>query len=332
MTLTTESGPEAVSRPGLLFERTVERHFVHRASVAEVFVTDSQPDGQDQFRAAAQLPLSHGYYQDHLQTPARFDVLLLLEATRQASTCGAHRHLDLPLNSTFLVNAWSLRLDDPDALLIGERPGELELAETVTRTVGRGGRLRALRFDMELAVQGRTVGRAHIEVGVTTSEDYEKLRFMQRRSAPPLTSQQSGRPGGAPVDAARVGRLNPANVVLGEPTVRDGSVTAALTPRFDNRSLFDHVYDHYPAMVLTEAARQLSFLTAAVGDGAPADGPVVTGLEARFTRYAELDAPIEVTAPVATGSGQGPHTLPVTFVQGDLTIAEIDFTLRGEQA
>ncbi|WP_399927285.1 ScbA/BarX family gamma-butyrolactone biosynthesis protein [Streptomyces kanamyceticus] len=332
MTLTTEAGPEAVPRTELHFARTVERHLVHRASVAEVFVTDSLSEGPDRFRAAAQLPLTHGYYQDHLQVPARFDVLLLLEATRQASTHGAHQHLALPLNTTFLVNAWSLRLDDPDALLIGERPGELELTETVTRTEGRGGRLRALRFDVELAVRERRVGHAHIEVGVTTSEDYRKLRFMQRRSDPPLTSQRSGRPGGAPVDAARAGRLSPANVVLGEPVLRDGSLTAALSPRFDNRSLFDHDYDHYPAMVLTEAARQIAFLASAAGAGTSADGPVVTGLDARFVRYAELDAPIEVIAPVATGSGPGPLTHPVTFVQGDQTIAEIGFTLRGETA
>ncbi|MFI9205659.1 ScbA/BarX family gamma-butyrolactone biosynthesis protein [Streptomyces sp. NPDC053048] len=330
MTATTEAGAEAASHARLAFARTVERHLVHRASVAEVFVTDSLPNGTDRFRAAAQLPLSHGYYQDHLQTPARFDVLLLLEAARQASTHGAHLHLDLPLNTTFLVNGWSLHLDEPDALLIGERPGELELTETVTRTVGRGGRLRALRFDMELAMRDRTVGRAHIEVGATTSEEYEKLRFLQRRTTAPLTSQQTGRPGGAPVDAARVGRLNPANVVLGEPVVRDGFVTAALSPRFDNRSLFDHVYDHYPAMVLMEAARQLSFLALAAGDGTPAGRAVVTGVEARFTRYAELDGPIEVTTPVATGSGRREHEFPVTFIQDSQAIAEIGFTLRGD--
>jgi hypothetical protein len=59
-------------------------------------------------------------------------------------------------------------------------------------------------------------------------------------------------------------------------------VTALLRPAFTNISLFDHVYDHYTAMVLVEGARQAAHLV---------NGGRVFGLSLRFSRFAELDTP-----------------------------------------
>lgn len=309
----------AVTDAKLTYERTVERSLVHRAAVSEVFVTDLRTIDTDRYLAGAQLPLSHGYYSDHRRRPALFDTLLLLESCRQASIYGAHQELGVPVDTTMMVSGWSIHL--PACPPAGPAPGELGLLDTTRPVRSRGGDIRSIRFDLELWLARRPVGTAHIEVSCVTSGQYAALRHLQRGDDPSWTTDmpRSGTDGSPSPE--RVGRLNPANVVLADP-VRDGDVLSArLAPRFDNPSLFDHGYDHYPAMVLMEAARQLSFLAA---DGAEAY--VATGFEAGFERFAELDGPVFVR----TASTGHPAT-EVVFEQRGETIARCAVTL-GEVA
>src|SRR5262245_14025929 len=93
----------------LSYERTVERSLVHRAAISEVFLTDLQAVHERRFLAAAQLPLTHGYYSDHLQPAPSFDPVLILEASRQAGIGGATL-LGLPKDIVMLVDNFCLRL------------------------------------------------------------------------------------------------------------------------------------------------------------------------------------------------------------------------------
>jgi 2-oxo-3-(phosphooxy)propyl 3-oxoalkanoate synthase len=106
--------------------------------------------------------------------------------------------------------------------------------------------------------------------------------------------------------------------VLADPERDDDTLTARLAPRFDHPSLFDHSYDHYPAMVLMEAARQLSLLAL---DGTGRDA-VATGFDAGFERFAELDAPITARARPA-GDGGGDRAARAA--------TEVIFEQRGER-
>src|SRR3954468_5287626 len=108
------------------FVRTVDRRAVHRQAVAEVFLTDMWLTGEQEFVAAAQLPLSHGYYNDHTQTPCHVDPLLVLEAARQAAIYGTHE-LGVPLETSLIVNSFGVRLTDLAPLVVGRRPIELRL-------------------------------------------------------------------------------------------------------------------------------------------------------------------------------------------------------------
>ncbi|MFF4406535.1 AfsA-related hotdog domain-containing protein [Streptomyces sp. NPDC001404] len=301
------------------FTRTVERALVHRASVAEVLVTDLLSTGGGSFSAGAQLPLGHGYFSDHRRTPVTYDFLLLLEAARQAGIAASHRCLDVPPDTAFLVNSWSIRIDDPETLVPGGRPGELYLSGAVHPLEGRNGRLRGVGSHVSLRMSGRTVGRARIDVGTVRGADYAKLRFLQRRSDPPLTEdlRMAGR--GPRADAAAVGRRNPANVVLGAPRSTGGTVSAPVEPRFDNSSLFDHSYDHIPANVLSEAARQLAHLA-----GAPVQA-AVTQCVAQFTRFAELDAPLTAATRVrgTQPGGTSPAGFTVDFRQDGAPVGRI---------
>lgn len=303
----------------LTYERTVERSLVHRAAVGEVFVTDVRVVDPARYLAGAQLPAAHGYYGDHRRRPAPFDTLLLLESCRQASIYGAHLAMGLPVDTTMMVRDWSIRLDPAACPVAGRTPGELGLVDTVQARHGPKGDVRGLRFDLELWMTRRRVGDAHIEVGCTTPAQYAALRHLQRGDDPPKTANlpDDGGAAGDPVPPELVGRRDPANVVLAD-LARDGdTVSARLAPRFDHPSLFDHSYDHYPAMVLMEAARQLSLLA---GAGGEAQHAVATGFAAGFERFAELDAPIVARSPARTRPADG-----------DRTATEVIFEQRGER-
>ncbi|MEU0336688.1 ScbA/BarX family gamma-butyrolactone biosynthesis protein [Streptomyces sp. NPDC006193] len=312
--------PPAAADAAPEFVRTVDRRLVHRAAVSEVFVTDLRRDG-DGFLAGAQLPLSHGYFGDHLRRPAAFDFLLLLESARQACTAAGHLYYGVPRDTVFLVNGFSVRITDQGALTAGTRPGELVLAGGAVRDEGRGGRLRGVRFDVTLSLAGRQAARIGIDTSTAAGEDYRKLRFLQRRSTPPVTEDLDTTTAGRPADAAAVGRRNPLNVVLGEPVREGAAVSAPVEPRWENRSLFDHSYDHIPAMVLVEAARQLAHLA-----GVPVTAPVAA-CTARFTRFVELDSSVTATARAdrpGAGAPTPPCGLLVEFRQNGATVAETE--------
>jgi hypothetical protein len=78
--------------------------------------------------------------------------------------------------------------------------------------------------------------------------------------------------------------------------------------------MYDHPYDHVPAMVLSEAARQCAVLSTG------SDGRLLS-LAGKFVKFAELDVPIALTAR---------RTQEVTRMiarQADVTVAEVDIVL-----
>ncbi|MFF0575957.1 AfsA-related hotdog domain-containing protein [Streptosporangium saharense] len=305
---------DLISPRELSFGRTVERRLVHRASVAEVFVTDLVPAGESRFLAAAQLPLSHGYYSDHLARPAHFDPLLILEAGRQAGIAGAHL-LGLPPDTTMMVNTFSLDLPDPAALRTGRRPGELRIDNHFETLRVRAGRVRKGAVRQDLSIGDVPVGTHTMEVQIVTHAEHEALRTVLRGTPAPLTGDLEDVPAPGQAEPYTVGRVSPMNVVLSQVERGPSAVSARVTPRYGNRAIFDHDYDHLPAMTLTEAARQLALV--ALGDAA-AWPATVSG---SFGRFAELDQPV-LAAATRTDAGDGTVTVNVAFIQEAITIAE----------
>lgn len=305
--------------PDLSFCRTIDRSLVHRAAVAEVFVTDLHMFDERRIALAAQLPLTHLYYSDHLQRPAVFDPLLLIEACRQAGICGAHV-LGIPRDAAMLVNSFSLRTADPAALAVGRKPGELRIESIFEPTRVRGGKVRQGHTEQELYLDGVHVGRHQMEVQMASPTEHEVLRHLQRGSAALSTVGLEDVPHPGAVAPAAVGRVQPMNVVLADAVRAGCAITALVAPRFGNRALFDHDYDHLPAMTLTEAARQLALLSVD-GSDAVARNIHVVAVHGVFSRFAELDEP--VLARTAAGAAGGAVTRDVTFTQGSVQVATI---------
>src|SRR5215469_6823843 len=83
----------------LRFDATVPRHFVHRASISETFLTDAIELDADRYLVAAQLPRSHTLYND--VSAGYHDLLAFAEAVRQAGTLLAHRFYEVPEGTIF---------------------------------------------------------------------------------------------------------------------------------------------------------------------------------------------------------------------------------------
>ncbi|GAA2777129.1 ScbA/BarX family gamma-butyrolactone biosynthesis protein [Saccharopolyspora taberi] len=305
----------------LRVDRTVERRLVHRSAIAEVFLTDSRTTGAGRYTTAAQLPLFHAHFSDFTASASAFDPLLLLECCRQAGTHGAHAHLGVPLDTVFLVREADIAISDTASLLVGADPGVLHLDTSVAQQRTRAGKLRGLEFDFDLSIDGRHTGAGRFAVDCVDAETYRGLRHAQRGQHPPTSKQMPLARPDTVAEPHLVARRNPDNVVIADAGRREGRYTARLAPSFGNRSLYDHAYDHHPGMVLAEAARQISLLTKE-----DPTAHLITGLSARFARFAELDAPVALTATPSTTDI--PQRIAVVAEQDDARIAGIDVELR----
>lgn len=316
------------AEPELQFRRTIDRGMAHRAAVSEVFVTDVQPSSDRSCLVAVQLPQSHAYYSDHIQEPPLIDVLLVLEACRQAAICGSHASVAIPTGTSMLVDTFSIQLTHLAELVPGYTPLELSIETLYIGDASRSGRIRRGRVEQKLLAHGITVGAHEMDMMFVRGSQHDALRRAQRGSAAPSTVDLALPDLSLMVPPARVGRVHPRNVMLSSPIVKDGTLSATVTPRPDNRGLFDHAYDHLPAMTLTEAARQVALLSLDGGAGAAAGHTHAVGVRSQFMRFAELDAPLVVSTPVhPSGSLTGPTEITSSFEQNGATVAETTVTL-----
>ncbi|MEU6548860.1 ScbA/BarX family gamma-butyrolactone biosynthesis protein [Streptomyces sp. NPDC046915] len=280
------------------FTRTLPSELVHRAAVAEVFLTDVERRGEDEMVLAAQLPRRHAFYHDTFGPRTHHDPLLLLEACRQGIFVVAHRHLDVPLGHKFLLRSVEFEVPEPAELICGDRPTEAVITARVEHRFHHRAALTGLRLRFTLTIGAHTALLARIDYSWMPPRAWTRLRAGQRGGLclPEVPVALSG----PRADPALVGRRDPANTVISPPhTAADGTRTARLIAETTHPTLYDHWVDHVPGMLELEAFRQLA-LTAAADAGTvrtPAALPVA--LAARFRRFAEMDLPLQCrTAPV----------------------------------
>ncbi|WP_432134811.1 MULTISPECIES: AfsA-related hotdog domain-containing protein [unclassified Streptomyces] len=320
--VTEEATPSVV--PAVEYGRTIERSLAHRSAISEVFVTDVRTVRPMAVTAGIHLPLTHLYYSDHRQRPRLHDALLLLEAGRQAAIAGSHTNAGVPVGTLAIVDAFQFSLRNLPALRIGHEPGAPRVdTDFFGRTARHSGRYRKGRLEQRIFLGETHVADHSMDVLFLKNHENEILRHAQRGTPAPLSSQLTETPGAVErIAPERVGRDNPLNVVLADPRSTGGTVTARVVPRLDNPALFDHAYDHLPAMTLVEAARQLALLSAgATGDaGAPRHA---VGFDGRFHRFAELDVPLTATAHrVAADAAGTRHEIRVRFRHDTEDLAE----------
>jgi hypothetical protein len=281
------------------FFATLDRRLLHRRAISEVFLTSMVPTSRDGFLAGAQLPPLHAYFSDHPGERRTLDPVLLLEACRQAETFAAHVLHEVPLDARFVLRSWSWQqLGRAPELPAG--PAELAIRATTGNPQVRDGVLRGLDYDLDLWLGGAPLGSVRLRADYLPAAIYPGLRRHGRGSNPPLSDGAVHRSGAAPVAPRLVGRTRPENVVLAGLREEQGRAVADLLLPVEHPSLFDHPLDHVPALVATEAARQLALASGADHQGAPRR-TLVTSLRGEFRRYLELDAPVTLHATAAAG-------------------------------
>jgi nucleoside diphosphate kinase len=332
--------------PRIEFARTVDRESVHRRAVSEVFVTSAVAVDADTFDVGTQIPRQHGYFSDHVWSPAACDPMFFVEACRQGAYVIAHDFLGAPHSDQFLLRRIEVEITEPDLLAVRETPAEARIRCRLERRYrDRNGRNAGFQLRCRAHIDEREALSAMMDVRWVSPEQWAALRGAGRGGLDLLAglvpSPQSPR-----LAADVLGRRNPANVVissLSQPAYAgsaDGpdadmrhawSADIVVDPR--HPTLFDHPLDHIPGMLQLEAMRQLS--TAVLGSAldVPASSTRLTALGIRFISFGEFGRSARCLAwppgQEPAGSAGADLTFRCAVRQAGVTIAEGRVRLTG---
>ncbi|MFF4020781.1 ScbA/BarX family gamma-butyrolactone biosynthesis protein [Streptomyces sp. NPDC001843] len=284
---------------------TVPKEYVHRASLAEVFLTGCTSHDDQRFSLTGQWPRAHTLFRSY--DGASHDPLQVAETFRQAGIFLAHAELDVPLGHRFVM--WNLSYTTyPEQLRIASAPTDFDLEARCAEITWRRGIASSMRMELAIRRDGELVASGAGTFSTTPPAVYQRLRANRKASSDPVFDLREERD---PLVPHTVGRTSAADVVLsatGNPT------RWMLTPDLEHPIFFDHSDDHMPGMVLLEGARQAACAAVAPQRLTPASAST------EFCNYAELDSPcwIDVTDVVREGSGM--MTVQVAGQQNGKTV------------
>ncbi|MEU2336708.1 ScbA/BarX family gamma-butyrolactone biosynthesis protein [Streptomyces sp. NPDC013172] len=286
---------------------TVPKEYVHRASLAEVFLSGctAQDEGV-RFSLTGQWPRAHTFFNS--ADGSSHDPLQAAETFRQAGMFVTHAEHGVPLGHHFVL--WSLSCHtDLEQLRISSRPTDFDLEVTCPDAAPRGrasGRRMGIRFALHR--DGRPVAHGDGLYSIVSPSVYARLRANRPDGGGTSEDTVAAADRMAP---SVVGRTSPADVVLTQTGEPDRWL---LTPDLGHPILFDHGGDHLPGMVLLEGARQAACARLAPRTLIPAS----TSTE--FHRYVELDSPCWIDVTSVTSRGDGTATVTVVGRQDGETV------------
>jgi hypothetical protein len=199
----------------------------------------------------------------------------------------AHALLDVPLGSQFVLRTVTVEILDPEAIVIGDQavPAVVTFAGSQVRR-NRGGVAYAVTGPAYCFIGGRPAARIAGTLGFLARDTYDELRADSGQA-------RLGVPSGTVVrsDPQAVGRQFRENVVIGEVEgpPRTGSCRVVPLPL---PAYFDRPLDHYPGMMIAEAARQLATLCASADASVPIAAVRIERVALDFVSFAELDPPL----------------------------------------
>ncbi|MDQ0596084.1 hypothetical protein QF037_000429 [Streptomyces canus] len=306
----------AVADASLKFLQPVSRQLVHRAAVAEVFITDAMQVGKDRFLVGAQWPRDHALYYPDDQGVS--DPLLLTETVRQALVYLAHEYCGIPLGHRFVGSDTHFEITDHEALVVGDTPLHVTLDVQWSWVAHRPPRHFGMQVDAVVSVAGRDCARAGLSVYAVDERLYRRLRWRGTEEQGRDKAARVGHGAATRLPAADVGRLRAKDSVLGRTEAGEWRLLVDL----HHAVLFDHPGDHIPLMVTLEGARQLGHRLFHRRD-APA-GAVLRAVRMDCPAFADLDEPVRLCADLQPPVPASDVTrLRITAAQGETTVATV---------
>lgn len=272
---------------------TVPREYVHRASLAEVFLTGCRQLDGAHFELSGQWPRAHTFFTSADGT--QHDPMQAAETIRQVGLFLAHSQFGVQLGHHFLLQEMEFSVR-PDNLEIGAGPSDLILDAVCTDVKWRGSRLVEFAMSITIEREGRPAARGGGHFTCVAPAAYRRLRGARTEAG------AAARLRPLPVEPWRVGRSSVSDVVLSA-TGQPGCWL--LSPDSRHPILFDHGGDHVPGMVLIEAARQAACGLVEAGTFLPVRAAT------EFHQYAEFGTPCWIDAVMAPPAQPGMLTVHV---------------------
>lgn len=270
----------ASSSPQRGLTTTVPKEYVHRAVVTEVFLTGWESTDADTITVTAQWPRAHTFYGP---SAGFHDPLLFMETLRQTVPLLSHAVYGSPMDHRQIWEELSVAIE-PEAMRLHPTAAALELHIRCSDIERRAGVVRRVRMAVTAVRDGRTLATATTSFTSHSRALYQRLRGSYADAERAMTNAVALP---MPLRPDLVGRDRHHDVVL---AADEGGNRWQLRVDVLHPIIFDHPADHAPGMLLLEAARQAAQRV---------HGPtpvLVTGLEAAFHQYVELDTPAWVTA------------------------------------
>ncbi|MEH0574054.1 MULTISPECIES: ScbA/BarX family gamma-butyrolactone biosynthesis protein [Streptomyces] len=287
------------------------KELVHRPRVDDVLLTDWQRLDDERFSVAANWPHAHEFF---VPLQGKHAPVLIVETLRQAAILLCHTEFAVPLDHHFLMRDLHYR-SHPEHLDVTDTATELRL-DVVCRDIRRRGR-RLTATDCRMTVRhgARTVATGGGRLSISTPQAYRRLRgaFSPAESAAPVI----------PVAPALVGRTEPVHVALA-PTREPGRWQ--LRGDTGNVTLFGRAADHYPGMLLVEAAHQAATALLTPDPFYPASFTI------DFHRYAEFATPCWIEAHTVPTMVPGGRSVRVTGRQDGHPVFTASLTDAGRQS
>ena len=268
----------------------LHRSLLHKRASAEVLI--GSPRRTDDGAAfTVELPPTHSTVRGG---STKVPPVLMLEAVRQLGIATAHCLLSASLEWAFIANGMSLHWLTEPVCFPTFGPIELEAEVEAADVPIRNGTPAGLPAHASLGQGGHTVAHAEGRLTFVPPRTYRAIRHRAH-----LSSSRDTRPDPQPLRHVRQA---------------PGQLTAQVGWDWRNRFYFDHDADHVPGMVIAAAACEAQRLLS--------DGPDPSTLQMEFSRYAELDLPIDVAA--CTKGGARPPVF-VTLSQAGEAIGDATF-------
>ncbi|HEX6752988.1 MAG TPA: AfsA-related hotdog domain-containing protein [Solirubrobacterales bacterium] len=294
---------EQRSAAELRTDRPLDRQLVHKSAFEQVFVTDWTHDASENWcTVAGRLPLAHARFSD--SAAPYHDILLIAETVRQAGLVVAAKILNIESDRQFLLREMKVELDpieharrdrdNCDVLIAHDSTSKVKMRPGRTMV---GGFLRA-----QVTIGGRPAGVCEVTGAWVPDDFYESFRSgnASGETSPPTPPARGDL-------ETRTGKLNPANSVITpiRPTTEARGYEASLAIDVEDPTFFDHPLDHLPGLCLLEGMQQVALAAACEELAADHTTVLVSAMQMKFSRIAELQPDVTCTVTLDEGCSTG---------------------------